>query len=64
MNLATDGATTYSLYGAAPASGLGNIVVGSLAGGAAAWWLNFPASAKAATYISTITLAISSAPPA
>ena len=58
----TDG-TLANIYDAATATGMGNIVVGALAGGApAAWWLNVPASAMADTYTSTITLTITSGP--
>jgi hypothetical protein len=65
VNFTTDGSTVYNLYDANVNTGMGNIVIGTLsAGNPAAWWLNVPASAKADTYTSTITLAISSAPPA
>jgi hypothetical protein len=58
----TDG-TVANIYDADTGTGMGNIVIGALAGGApAAWWLNVPASAVADTYISTITLAINSGP--
>jgi WxL domain surface cell wall-binding len=52
-----------SIYNAAAATGLGNILIGSSSGGApAAWWVNVPASATAGAYVSTITLAINSGP--
>jgi len=63
VNVTTDGTTLYNLYNATPATGMGNIVIGSLSGGnPAAWWLNVPAGAHADTYTSVITLAIASGP--
>ena len=55
--------TPVSIYNAAAATGLGNIVIGtSSAGAPAAWWLNVPASATAGAYASDITIAINSGP--
>jgi hypothetical protein len=64
VDLVTGAAVTpFSIYNAAAATGLGNILIGtSSAGAAAAWWLNVPASASAGVYVSTITLAINSGP--
>jgi hypothetical protein len=57
------GVTPVSIYNAAAATGLGNIVIGTASAGApAAWWVNVPASATAGAYVSTITLAINSGP--
>jgi hypothetical protein len=62
VDFTTDG-TLENIYDADTATGMGNIVVGALSGGApAAWWLNVPAGAVADTYTSTITLAINSGP--
>ena len=62
VDFTTDG-TLANIYDADTGTGMGNIVVGALAGGApAAWWVNVPASAVADTYTSTITLAIASGP--
>ena len=63
VDFTTDGTTPFTLYNAAAASGLGNILIGSSSAGApAAWWVNVPASATAGAYASTITLTIASGP--
>jgi len=55
--------TPVSIYNAAATTGLGNIVIGSTAGGPpAAWWVNVPANAIAGAYVSHITIAINSGP--
>ncbi len=64
VDFTTDG-TPSTIYNAALATGLGNILIGSSSeGNAAAWWLNVPASASAGVYVSTITLTIASGPTA
>jgi len=58
-----NGTTTYNLYDASAATGMGTIQIGAVSGGApAAWWVNVPAGATADAYASTITLAISTGP--
>ena len=55
--------TPVSIYNAALATGLGNIVIGTASAGApAAWWVNVPANATAGAYASDITIAINSGP--
>lgn len=63
LDFTQDGATTYNLYDAAAATGMGTIQIGSVsAGNPAAWWVNVPAGATADSYTSTITLAANSGP--
>jgi hypothetical protein len=55
--------TAVVIYDADASSGMGSIVIGG--SGAAApvgWWVNIPASAVAATYTSTVTLQVLTAP--
>ena len=63
LDFTQDGTTTYNLYDASAATGMGTIQIGAVSGGApAAWWVNVPAGATADAYASTITLAISTGP--
>ncbi|MEQ4717578.1 hypothetical protein [Nonomuraea sp. B19D2] len=55
--------TPVTIYNAAAASGLGEVVIGgSTAANPVGWWVNIPASASAGSYTSTITMAIISGP--
>jgi WxL domain surface cell wall-binding len=54
--------TAYKIYDTAAATGLGSIVIGYPGAAVVGWWLAVPANALAATYTSTITLEVISAP--
>lgn len=55
--------TPVTIYNAAAASGLGQVVIGgSTATNPVGWWVNVPASASAGSYTSTVTMAIISGP--
>ena len=55
--------TPVSIYSAAAASGIGDIIIGgSTATNPVGWWLNIPFDAAPGTYTSTITMAIVSGP--
>jgi hypothetical protein len=55
--------TPVTIYSAAAASGIGDIIIGgSAATHPVGWWLNIPFNATAGTYTSTITMAIVSGP--
>jgi hypothetical protein len=55
--------TPVTIYNAAAASGLGEVVIGgSAAANPVGWWVNVPASASAGSYTSTVTMAIISGP--
>ena len=52
-----------TVYDASAASGLGPVTLGgSTAANPVGWWINVPASARAGTYTSTVTVAIVSGP--
>jgi hypothetical protein len=53
--------TAFKIYDSAAATGLGSIAVG-LPGAPVGWWVAVPANAVPATYTSTITLEVVSAP--
>lgn len=55
--------TAFTIYDASASTGLGSVIIGG-AGTAhpVGWWLNVPANTLAATYTSTVTLAIVTAP--
>ena len=55
--------TPYTIYDAEAGSGMGSITIGGpSAANPVGWWVNVPADAMAATYTSTITLEVISAP--
>jgi WxL domain surface cell wall-binding len=58
----TIGTTATRVYNAAAASGLGSINIGYPGALPVGWWLTVPANAIAATYTSTVTLGVVSAP--
>jgi len=58
----TIGTTATRVYNAAVASGLGSINIGYPGALPVGWWLTVPANAIAATYTSTVTLGVISAP--
>jgi hypothetical protein len=53
----------YTIYAADADSGMGSVTIGGpAAADPVGWWVNIPAGARAATYTSTITLEVISAP--
>jgi hypothetical protein len=53
----------YTIYDADADSGMGSVTIGGpAAANPVGWWVNIPAGARAATYTSTITLEVISAP--
>ena len=55
--------TAYTIFDADAGSGMGSIIIGGpAAANPVGWWVNVPAGALAATYTSTITLEVISAP--
>lgn len=54
--------TPVVIYDADASSGMGSIVIGAPGAAPVGWWVNIPASVVAATYTSTITLQILTAP--
>jgi hypothetical protein len=53
--------TAVTIYDTSAATGLGSITIG-IGANPVGWWLNLPASTKAGTYTSTVTLGVISAP--
>jgi hypothetical protein len=53
--------TAVTIYDTSATSGLGSITVG-IGAAPVGWWLKVPASARAGTYTSTVTLEVISAP--
>jgi hypothetical protein len=58
---ATSAPTAVTIYDTSAATGLGSITIG-IGALPVGWWVNVPASAKAGTYTSTISLTVISAP--
>jgi hypothetical protein len=54
--------TAVKIYDALVNTGLGSINIGLPGAAPVGWWVNVPANAKPATYLSTITLQVTSAP--
>jgi hypothetical protein len=58
--IATDGATTATLYTAAAATGIGSVILGSA--DPIGWWLSLPYNTLAGAYTSTVSLNVVSGP--
>jgi hypothetical protein len=54
--------TPFKIYDAAATTGLGSIAIGLPGADPVGWWVAVPANALPATYTSTITLEVVSAP--
>ena len=54
--------TAFKVYDALVATGLGSITIGLPGAAPVGWWVTVPANAKPATYLSTVTLEVLSAP--
>lgn len=54
--------TPVNIYDADATSGMGSIVIGAPGAAPVGWWVNIPASVIAATYTSTVTLEVLTAP--
>lgn len=55
--------TTYTIYSADAGTGMGSVIIGGpTAANPVGWWVNLPAAVLAATYTSTVTLQVISAP--
>jgi hypothetical protein len=63
LTTATSSPTSYVIYDANAATGVGSIAIGG-SGNAApvGWWLNVPGNTTPGTYTSTITMAVVTAP--
>jgi hypothetical protein len=62
ITTAASAPTAVKIYDTSAASGLGSIVIGYPAAAAVGWWVAVPANAVPATYTSTVTLEVISAP--
>jgi hypothetical protein len=62
ITTAVSGPTPVKIYDTSAATGLGSITVGLPGAAPVGWWVAVPANAKPATYLSTITLEVLSAP--
>lgn len=62
MNTAATTPTVYKIYDALAATGLGSITIGLPGAAPVGWWVAVPANAVPATYTSTVTLEVISAP--
>jgi len=54
--------TAVKIYDTSAATGLGSITVGFPGAAAVGWWVALPANAVPATYLSTVTLEVITAP--
>jgi hypothetical protein len=62
ITTATSAPTPVKIYDDSAASGLGSITIGLPGAAAVGWWVAVPGSVVAATYTSTVTLEVISAP--
>ena len=62
ITTAASSPTTYKIYDTSAATGLGSITIGLPGAAPVGWWIAVPANAVPATYTSTITLQVTSAP--
>jgi hypothetical protein len=62
MTTAATTPTVYKIYDALAATGLGSITIGLPGAAPVGWWVAVPANAVPATYTSTVTLEVISAP--
>jgi hypothetical protein len=62
ITCAASAPTPYKIYDTSAATGLGSIVIGYPGAAAVGWWVAVPANAVPATYTSTVTLEVISAP--
>ena len=62
ITTAASSPTAYKIYDTSAATGLGSITIGLPGAAPVGWWVAVPANAVPATYLSTVTLEVISAP--
>jgi len=63
ITTAASAPTAFVIYDANATTGTGSVAIGgSSAANPVGWWLNVPGNTKSGTYISTISMAVATAP--